>query len=142
MPQGIIDIYEWLQSLINPSIFTLDSAEGVVVTVLALMIVYKITRNLGDFVGWLIGMLFMIQLGYVLGFTVLNDYIPFRDIFKLDVLAAPAQLFAGTKVANVILAVDAFMHYLAQVLATAFLKVFPSLRTIAETVFNGLEWGS
>ena len=55
MPQGITEIKEWLAANLNPSIFTLDSMEGVVVTVLAVVIIYRVTKNLAGFVGWCIG---------------------------------------------------------------------------------------
>ena len=140
MPQGVIEIHEMLKSWLNPSIFTLDSAEGVIVVGLCIIIVYRVTRNLGDFIGWCIGLLFVIQLGHVLGFTVLNNYFPFRDIFKFDVLAAPAQLFAGTRIADGILYVDAFMQYIAKVLTETFINLFPSMKRIFDAVFETMPW--
>lgn len=140
MPQGIIEIQEILKSWLNPSIFSLDSAEGVLVIGLCVYFLYRLTKNLGDFVGWCIGALFIIELGYLLGFTVLNDYIPFRSIFKFDVLGAPAQLFAGTKIADGILYADAFMHYIAKVLTETFVNVFPSAKNIFDAVFQSMPW--
>lgn len=140
MPQGITEIQEILKSWLNPSIFTLDSAEGVIVIGLCVIIVYRITKNLKDFVGWCIGLLFIIQLGHVLGFTVLNNYFPFRDIFKFDVLAAPAQLFAGTRFADWILYIDAFMQYIAKVLTETFIKLFPSMQRLFDAVFETMPW--
>ena len=51
MPNGILEIKDWLSSNLNPSIFTLDSMEGVIVTALAIIILYRITKNLTDFIG-------------------------------------------------------------------------------------------
>lgn len=140
MPQGITEIKEILGNTLNPSAFTLDSAEGVVVTVLAIVIVYKITKNLGDFVGWLIGALFLIQLGHVLGFTALNNYIPFSAIFKFDVVTAMAQLFAGTPVCDALLYVSAFFNFLAKVVTETFEAVYPPLSRILDAVFESMPW--
>ncbi len=140
MPQGIVEIKDMLAGLLNPSAFTLDSAEGVVVTVLAVVIVYRVTKNLGDFVGWLIGALFLIQLGYVLGFTVLNNYIPFSSIFKFDVITAMAQLFAGTPICDALLYVSAFINFLGKVVTEAFEAAYPPLSRILDAAFESMPW--
>lgn len=140
MPQGIVEIKDMLAGMLNPSAFTLDSAEGVVVTVLAVVIVYRITKNLGSFIGWCVGALFLIQLGYVLGFTVLDNYIPFSSIFKFDVITATAQLFAGTPVCDGLLYVSAFINFIAKVVTEAFVNLYPPLSRILDTVFESMPW--
>ncbi len=140
MAQGIIEIKEFLQSLLNPSVLTFDSAEGVVVIVLCVIIVYRITKNLGDFIGWLIGALFMIQLCYVLGLTVLDDYIPFSAIFKYDLLTAVAQLFNGTFIADIFLYMSAFINYVAKIVTEFFVTVCPFLKNVFGDVFKSLPW--
>lgn len=140
MPNGITEIYDILKGWLNPNVLTLDSAEGVVVIGLCVIFVYKLTKNLKDFAGWCIGLLFMIQLGYVLGFTRLNEFFPFREIFTFDVLAAPAQLFAGTRIADWILHIDAFMHYIAKIFAETLIQIFPSLKRLFESVFTEIPW--
>ena len=141
MPQGITEIKEWLAANLNPSIFTLDSMEGVVVTVLAVVIIYRVTKNLAGFVGWCIGALVLIQFGHILGFTVLNDLFPFRDIFKYDVIASLAQLFAGTKGADALLYLDAMLQYGAKVVAEFLYGLFPAAGRIVDEFFQAAPWG-
>lgn len=140
MPQGIVEIKDMLEGMLNPSVFTLDSVEGVVVTALGIWAVYRITKNLGDFVGWAIGALFLIQLGYVLGFTVLDNYIPFSSIFKFDIITAMAQLFAGTPIADGLLYVSAFINFIAKVVTEAIIRVAPSVSNVLDAVFESMPW--
>lgn len=140
MPQGIVEIKNMLADTLNPSVFSWDSAEGVVVTILCVVIVYRITKNLGSFVGWLLGALFLIQLGYVLGFTTLNNYIPFSEIFKFDVITAMAQLFAGTPVCDALLYVSAFINFIGKVVTETFEAAYPPLSRILEKVFESMPW--
>lgn len=141
MPNGIIEIKEWLAGNLNPSIFTLDSMEGVIVTALAIIVVYRVTKNLAGFVGWCIGALILIQFGHVLGFTVLNNYFPFRDIFKFDVVASMAQLFSGTFVADWLLYFDAMLQYGAKVVSEVLVQVFPSMGRLWDKFFEAAPWG-
>lgn len=141
MPEGIVEIKEWLSGNLNPSIFSWDSAEGVVVTLLCVVIVYRVTKNLAGFVGWCMGILVLIQFGYLFGFTVLNDYFPFRDIFKFDVLASLAQLFSGTKIADGLLYLDAMFQYGAKIVSEYLVRVFPIARLVSERFFESAPWG-
>ena len=141
MPAGISEIRDWLAGNLNPSIFTLDSAEGVVVTVLAVLIVYRLTKNLAGFVGWCVGALVLIQFGYVFGFTVLNDFFPFRDIFKYDLLASLAQLFAGTPVASGGLYFDAMLQYGAKTVSEVLAAAFPAIGRLGTQFFQAAPWG-
>ena len=141
MPAGISEIRDWLAGNLNPSIFTLDSAEGVVVTVLAVLIVYRLTKNLAGFVGWCVGALVLIQFGYVFGFTVLNDFFPFRDIFKYDLLASLAQLFAGTPVASGVLYFDAMLQYGAKTVSEVLAAAFPAIGRLGTQFFQAAPWG-
>lgn len=141
MPEGIIEIKDWLASNLNPSVFTLDSMEGVIVTALAVIILYRITKNLAGFVGWCVGALVLIQVGHVLGFTVLNAYFPFRDIFKFDVVASLAQLFSGTGVADALLYFDAMLQYGAKTVSEVLVQVFPAVGRLADKMFESAPWG-
>lgn len=141
MPNGIIEIKNWLASNLNPSIFTLDSMEGVVVTILVIILVYRITKNLGNFIGWCIGALVLIQFGHMLGFTVLNDYFPFRDVFKYDLIASISQLFAGTFVADILLYFDAMLQYGAKTVAEFLVKLFPAMGRLSDQFFQSAPWG-
>lgn len=101
-----------LEAILNGSAFTTDSIEGWLCIILALFLIYNITQKLGDFIGWCIGGIVLIQVGYWLSFTGINDFVPLSDIFKYDIFAAVAQCFAGTKLCDWILYADAFMHSL------------------------------
>ena len=52
----------------------------------------------------------LIQIGYILGTTSLNDVIPFSEIFKYDVISAVANLFPDTMVQEALLKVSAFLR--------------------------------
>lgn len=140
MAEGITAIKNALASTLNPSAFSWDSTEGIVVAILALVIIYRITRNLGDFVGWLIGGLFMIQLGYLMGFTPLNEYIPFSAIFRFDVVTALAQLFTGTPVCDALLYVSAFINFVAKVTSEAAMAAYPPIRNVMNSLFESMPW--
>lgn len=140
MAQGITELKEFLEGLLNPSVFTVDSLEGVLVILIVIFLVYRLTRHLGDFVGWLIGALFMIQLCYLLGMTAVNDYIPFANFFKYDVITAVAQVFEGTFVCDALLYVSAFMRYIAKVVAGAFEWLWPVVTGMIREVFKYAPW--
>ena len=101
-----------LEAVLNGSAFTTDSVEGWLCIILSLFLIYNITKKLGDFVGWCIGGIVLIQVFYWLSFTGLNDLIRLSNIFKYDIFAAVAQCFAGTRLCEWILYADAFMHSL------------------------------
>ena len=71
-----------VMALLNSSAFSTDSIEGWIVILLCVIIVYKVTKEAYDFIGWCVGALFIIQLGYWLSLTGLNDLIPLSSIFK------------------------------------------------------------
>ena len=140
MAPGLQEIKDGLMNLLNPSVLTFDSAEGVIVVLLCVVIVYKLTKHIGHFVGWCIGALFLVQLFYVLGFTVIDDVIPFSAVFKYDVITAVAQLFRGTFVCDILLYMSSLIHYVAMVLTEVFVKLFPPLSRILGAVFKEMPW--
>jgi hypothetical protein len=116
-------IKEELSLLLNPSAFTTDSLEGWLVLLICLVIVYKVTKNAMDFVGWLVGLLFIIQLCYWLGCTGFDEYIHFSAFFKYDILQAVAQIFVGTKICDVLLYIDSFIRFLSNMLYDFFASI-------------------
>lgn len=123
--QAVTAIKEYLEATLNPSALSSDSIEGWIVLFICLVITYKITKNAGDFIGWLIGLLFIIQLGYWLGQTKLDDIVPLSQIFKYDILAAVAQCFAGTRICDALLYVDAFIRNVADIVFRFFDYIAP-----------------
>ena len=136
MPQGIAEIKDKLAEAVGSGAFSLDSMEGVLVVLICVIFVYRITRDMGDFAGWCIGALFLIQLCYVLGLTVIEDYIPFSAVFKFDVITSVASLFKGTFICDWLLYMAAFVGYIGKVLAGTFEAVFPPLSRIGQAVFK------
>lgn len=132
----IMQLKDELLTYLNPSAFTTDSVEGWIVLFLCLVIVYKITKNAGDFIGWCIGLLFIIQLGYWLSLTNLNNFIPLSSIFKYNILVAVAQCFVGTKLCDFLLYCDAFIQYIGMIVWNAIEYVFPSIKSIIDSVLR------
>ena len=110
MNDMIISMKNDLMGLINPSAFTSDSVEGVIIILLFLFLVYEVSHKAIHFAGWLCGLIFMFQVGHWLSFTGLNRMIPLNTIFKYDVLTAIAQCFVGTKVCDGLLYANAFIR--------------------------------
>jgi hypothetical protein len=110
----MMEIKNDLMGLLNTSAFTSDSIEGVVVLLLSLLLVYSLIIKVGPFTDWLIGFIFMIQIGYWLSFTGLNRMIPLNMIFKYDVLTAVAQCFVGTGFCDMLLYINAFIRMICR----------------------------
>lgn len=99
-----------LLDLLNPERFSADSLEGTVVLFLTLYMAYLISAKMFRFAGWVLGMVFLIQTGYCLSFTALNDWVPLSRVFRYDILTAVAQLFVGTKVSEWLVGLSAWMR--------------------------------
>jgi hypothetical protein len=97
------------ENLLNPSALTLDSIEGIITLLLILFLVKSIFEKSIKLISWCIAGILLIQIGYWLSFTGINDYIPLSSVFKYDILSSIAQLFVGTKVCDVILYINAFL---------------------------------
>ena len=83
-----------LEAVLNGSAFTTDSVEGWLCIILSLFLIYNITKKLGDFVGWCIGGIILIQVFYWLSFTGLNDLIPLSNIFKYDIFSNSCMILS------------------------------------------------
>lgn len=106
------EIKEHLSGLLNESVFTLDSIEGVIVIILCVLIIYEASRKAIQIAEWLFAVIFLFQVCYWLGYTSLNDIIPFNKVFKYDVITAVAQCFVGTKFCDGLLWFNAFIRAL------------------------------
>ena len=106
----VIQIKDYLFSMLNPDVISTDSFEGWVVIIATVLLIYNITKNAGDFIGWCLGVILVFQMGHLLSLTPFNNIIPFDVFFKYDVLQAVAQCFVGTKFCNVLLFIDAILR--------------------------------
>lgn len=110
LTEVVVSIKDQLFEMLNSSAFTSDSAQGWIVMIILVVLVYKLSQNALDFVGWCIGVIAFIQICYWLGHTGLNNIIPFSNIFKYDILQSVAQCFVGTKICDWLLYADAFIR--------------------------------
>lgn len=107
---GKIDISK-AQEIMNPTVWSTASIEGIVILVLIVFAIYKLFHKAYRFAWWCIGAIFMIQILYLLGLSDVNDVIPLHNIFKYDIGTSIAQLFVGTKIAPWILYVNEIIKY-------------------------------
>lgn len=77
-----------------------DSIEGLLVVCLAVFLIFLLVRKAFHIAIWCAGLLVLIQIGYLLGQTSLNNVIPFATVFQYDVFTAVAHLFVGTAIGD------------------------------------------
>lgn len=87
----------------------MDSVQGIIIILLLIWLVTAVIRHAFKAVAWCFFLIVLIQIGYILGTTSLNDAIPFSEIFKYDVISAVANLFPDTFVQTALLKVSAFL---------------------------------
>lgn len=87
----------------------MDSVQGIIIILLLIWLVTAVIRHAFKAVAWCFFLIVLIQIGYILGTTNLNDVIPFSEIFKYDVISAVANLFPDTFVQTALLKVSAFL---------------------------------
>lgn len=97
-----IDLSEYAE-ILNPTTWQTANLESFIVMFLILAICYKTFHKAYKFAGWCLGLLLVVQIGYILGLSNLNNMIPFNAVFKYDVGVSFANFFAGTKIAEWIL---------------------------------------
>lgn len=107
--KSIHQIKNSLESLLNPSAFSVHSIIGWIIILLILSIgifIYKQCIKTASFIG--VGIV-LYQCCYSLSLTGLNDIIPISKVCKYDVFMSIAQCFVGTKFSDVLLWFDAFL---------------------------------
>ncbi len=86
-----------LQQLLNEHPISTDSIEGWILIFLIGFVAWNIYRKALKFAIWSCSVILLIQVGYYLSATGLNDIIPLSAVFKYDILTAIAQTcVAGT----------------------------------------------
>lgn len=80
------------QEFLNCGLFTTDSLEGWLCIFILGYFLWKLVQKAADFVNWSICMILLIQIGYYLSQTSLNDIIPLSVVFRMDVLGSITSL--------------------------------------------------
>lgn len=130
----VIQIKDHLFGMLNPEVLSSDSFEGWVIMIAVVVLIYNITKNMGDFIGWCLGVILLFQMGHLLSLTPFNDIIPFDVFFKYDVLQSVAQCFVGTKFCNVLLYIDAVLNASCVKLWVIFKNI--NIHDMKETINN------
>ena len=124
---------------LNPNVFSFDSLEGIIVVVALAFLVWCIARKFIKFVWWSIGLIFFIQIMYVLGKSPVNDIIPIGNIFKYDVFSAIAQLCVGTKFSEGLLAFGNWLSNLMYVAGAKFVELWNGTATAREHMVESVK---
>lgn len=129
-PEGLAKIKDFFSSIditdardmMNPSVWSSQSIEGIIVMVLIIFVIYKLFHRAYRFVWWCVGLIIFIQCMYILGISPVNNYIPLHSIFPYDILSSIAQLFVGTKAGDILLWVNELLNKSVGVAGMAFLN--------------------
>lgn len=88
-----------------------DHGKSVLFILLVLFFIYKIIHGVTSFMWWLVGVLILVQLGYVLGQSSLGEqFVVLKTVFPYDVLQNLANAIPIRPVSNVILFIDAWLY--------------------------------
>ena len=79
-------IWDKFLEFLNCGLFTTDSLEGWLCIFILGYFLWKLAQKAADFVHWSVGMILLLQIGYFLSQTSLNDLIPLDFVFRYDVL--------------------------------------------------------
>lgn len=83
--------------------------QSILVVIGIITIVGGIIKHMFNIVKYAIIGVIIMQLGFLLGQTAFNDFIPIRDIFKYDVFTALGNLFPNTFIQDILSAVGQFL---------------------------------
>lgn len=119
----------------------MDSIQGIIIILLLIWLVTAVIRHAFKAVAWCFFLIVLIQIGYILGTTSLNDVIPFSEIFKYDVISAVANLFPDTFVQTALLKVSAFLRQIFTDFAATVQVLWGKLHLehIWESIKNGFD---
>lgn len=117
----------------------MDSVQGIIIILLLIWLVTAVIRHAFKAVAWCFFLIVLIQIGYILGTTSLNDTIPFSEIFKYDVISAVANLFPDTFVQTALLKVSAFLTRIFTDFSGAVQHLWDQLHL--EHIWNSLKEG-
>lgn len=117
----------------------MDSIQGIIIILLLIWLVTAFIRHAFRAVAWCFGLIVLMQIGYILGTTSLNDVIPFSTLFKYDVISAVANLFPDTFVQTALLKVSAFLRQIFTDFAATVQVLWGKLHL--EHIWNSLKEG-
>lgn len=119
----------------------MESLQGIIVILLLIWLITAFIRHAFRAVAWGFGLLVLMQIGYILSLTSLNDAIPFSTIFKYDVISAVANLFPGTIVQEFLLKVAAFLNQIFRDFAGAVQTLWTKfhLSGLWQSISNGFD---
>lgn len=119
----------------------MDSVQGIIIILLLIWLVTAVIRHAFKAVARCFFLIVLIQIGYILGTTSLNDVIPFSEIFKYDVISAVANLFPDTFVQTALLKVSAFLRQIFTDFAATVQVLWGKLHLehIWESIKNGFD---
>lgn len=119
----------------------MDSVQGIIIILLLIWLVTAVIRHAFKAAAWCFFLIVLIQIGYILGTTSLNDVIPFSEIFKYDVISAVANLFPDTFVQTALLKVSAFLRQIFTDFAATVQVLWGKLHLehIWESIKNGFD---
>lgn len=122
-------IKDELMSLLNPSAFTIDSLEGILLIGLIIYMIYHMTKKTKRIIKFCLEIMLALQIGYWLSFTSINNIINLRSIFKYDIITAIAQVFVETKLCDILISLNA-------VIKTVFIEIGNIFTTMFTTLFR------
>lgn len=129
MQEIFVTIKDELINMLNPSAFTIDSLEGILIIALIIYMIYHMSRKTKNIVKACLGILLALQIGWWLSCTSLNNLINLRSIFKYDVLTSIAQVFVGTKICDILIGLNALIK-------TIFVEIANLVVQLTNTIAN------
>lgn len=127
MKELFVLIRDELMNMLNPSAFTTDSIEGLLLIGLIVYMIYHMTKKTKRIIKFCLEVMLALQIGYWLSFTSLNNLIDLKSIFKYDIITAIAQVFVGTKICDMLIDLNAIIK-----------TIFIEIGTVLQTVFMQL----
>ena len=107
--------------------FSLDSIEGILIVIFMIFLVARSGKRFADMIFGFLGIIFVVEILFILGQTGLNNYIPIGRFIKFDAFAALAQLIPNTKVASLLMTVSQFLTSIANELINFLIYSWESL---------------
>lgn len=127
MKELFVLIRDELMNMLNPSAFTTDSIEGLLLIGLIVYMIYHMTKKTKRIIKFCLEVMLVLQIGYWLSLTSLNNLIDLKSIFKYDIITAIAQVFVGTKICDMLIDLNAIIK-----------TIFIEIGTVLQTVFMQL----
>ena len=112
------------KQVIDPSPFTLNSIEGLLVIALIIFLVYAIGKRIIKMICTSAALLVFIEMLYGLSLTAFNNVVHISSVVKYSLMVSIAQLFPGTFISDGLITASAYilmwMHRVVEVLSGIF----------------------